>query len=326
MTSLERLLLTLAIIFISLAAGWSFRRLGETTFPIFTPARIDRLRHYLQTFAIFILIPLAAMLSLWGLPQPEPKLLFLPLLGLASYIWGGALALFSGRMLNLDRGQTGSFFCCGTFTNIGAVGGLACLLFLGENSIALVALYRLLEEIYYFSIAFPVAKWFGPDNKNRRLNFRSFKPGAMLIAIVCALLLGIALNLLRVHRPAICSLIASASLLIATIFFLFAIGLTLRIARVWGYIPQSLTMCAIKFAGIPLVIIPLGALAGYGAYESGLPLKAVAILCSMPVAMTALVPPAMFKLDVDLANSCWIVTTCGLILTLPLLMLALPYL
>ncbi|MBD5640911.1 MAG: hypothetical protein HDQ91_00635 [Desulfovibrio sp.] len=326
MTHLERLLLTLAIIFCSLAAGWSLRRLGDTGIRALSPARIDHLRHWLQTVAIFILIPLSAMLSLWGLPQPEPGLLALPLLGLASYICGGLLALLAARLLKLDRPQTGSFFCCGTFTNIGAVGGLVCLLFLGENSIALVALYRLLEEIYYFSIAFPIARWFGPDNRNQRLNFRAFRPGGMLIAIVCALLLGIALNLLGIYRPAPCSPIASASLLTATIFFLFAIGLTLRISRVWGYIPQSLTMCAIKFAGLPLVIIPLAALAGYGTYESGLPLRTAAILCSMPVAMTALVPPAMFRLDVDLANSCWIVTTCGLVLALPLLMLALPYL
>lgn len=326
MTHLERLLLTLAIIFCSLAAGWAARRLCEAGFLPFSVEKLATLRKRLQTVAIFLLLPFAAMLSLWGLPQPGPALLILPALGLAAYIWGGLLALLAARMLKLNHAQTGSFFCCGTFTNIGAVGGLVCLLFLGENSIALVALYRLLEEIYYFSIAFPVAKWFSPDNLERKLNFRSFRPGGMLAAIVCALFLGIVLNLLGVPEPAACSIIASASMLIATIFFLFAIGLTLQLSSVGRYLPQSLVMCLIKFAGIPLVIIPLGIIAGYGSYESGLPLRTVAILCCMPVAMTALVPPSLFNLDINLANSCWIVSTCGLIFMLPALMALLPFL
>lgn len=324
MTHLERLLLTLAIIFLSICAGWLTRLLCAAARLPWNLAQLDWLRLKLQTVAIFVLIPISAMLSLWGLPQPEPALLLLPLLGVASYIWGGLLALLAARMLNFERPQTGSYFCCGTFTNIGAVGGLVCLLFLGENSIALVALYRLLEEVYYFSIAFPIAKWFGPDNNQKCLSFRAFRPGGMLIAIVCALFLGIALNLLAVPRPEVCSAIASAALLIATICFLFAIGASLRFASVWDYLPQSLTMCLIKFIGIPAVIIPLAWLCGYGKYEGGLPLRAVAILCSMPVAMTALVPPSLFRLDVNLANSCWLVTTCGLILVLPALMLLLP--
>lgn len=325
MSHLSRLLLTLAIIFVSLALGWLCRRLAELGKLPLSPEFLDRLRHSLQTLAIFILLPLSAMLSLWGLPQPEPGLLAMPLLGLVSYIAGGALALLAARMLHLSRIQTGSFFCCGTFTNIGAVGGLVCLLFLGENSIALVALYRLVEEVYYFSVAFPVAKWFGSDC-GTPLNLRAFKFSPILAIILCALLAGIALNLLGAPRPEICGPVASASMLAATVFFLFAIGLTLRLSKLGGYFAPSLAMCAVKFAGIPLLVIPLAALMGYGAYEGGLPLDTAAILCSMPVAMTALVPPALFGLDVDLANACWIFTTLGLALVLPALMWLLPLL
>lgn len=326
MAHLERLLLTLAVIFSSLAVGWLTRYLADSAKISITEADLAKLRNWLQTVAIFVLLPLAAMLSLWGLPEPEPGLLFLPLLGLVSYIWGGVLSLLVARAMHLKRPETGSFFCCGSFTNIGAVGALVCLLFLGENSIALVALYRIVEELYYFSIAFPIAKAFEAGHTAKLLDFRAFRPSPVLIAIVCALLGGISLNLLKAPRPEICNPIASGCLLIATIFFLYGIGLTLRISRLWGYIPQSLAMCAIKFIGVPLVVIPLAGLVGYGSYENGLPLKTVAILCSMPVAMTALVPPALFNLDVDLANSCWIMTTCGLVVTLPLLIVTLPYL
>lgn len=321
MTHFERLILTLAIIFISLAAGYFFRRMVEWGKIAITSQGLDILRNRLQTWAVFVLIPLAAMLSLWGLPQPHPQLLGLPLLGLVSYICGGALALGGAYVLGFSRTQIGSFFCCGTFTNIGAVGSLVCLLYLGENSIAMVALYRLLEEIYYFGVAFPVARRFGTPSVRSLLS-----PGPLLAMIVSALILGVLLNISGVPRPDICGTVASASVLVSTVFFLFAIGLTLRLSRLGSSLASGLVMCAIKFIGIPAIVIPIGWLVGYGTLESGLPLKTVAILCSMPVAMTALVPPSLFRLDVDLANACWLITTAGLVLVLPWLMWLLPHL
>ncbi len=324
MGNYERLILTLGIIFTSLCAGWLARRGSECGKLPVSLETLDNLRRRLQTFAIFALLPFSAMLSLWGLPDPRPELLGLPFLGLASYICGGLFAMLGSRLLKLNRMETGSFFCCGTFTNIGAVGGLVCLLFLGENAIALVALYRLVEELYYFSIAYPIAQWFGPDNKSRTLSFRCFKPSPVLGVVISALLLGIVLRLANVPRPEICSPLASGAMILSTFFFLFAIGITLKLSLTVRYLPQCFTMCLIKFIGIPVVVITLAHLCGYGAIDGGLPLKTAAILCSMPVAMTALVPPALFRLDVHLANSCWIITTAALVLELPILLLLLP--
>jgi len=60
---------------------------------------------------------------------------------------------------------------------------------------------------------------------------------------------------------------------------------------------------------------------GFGAIDGGLPLKVVMILSSMPVAFNALIPPSIYDLDLDLANSCWFVTTALLAIVLPALLL-----
>ena len=44
-------------------------------------------------------------------------------------------------------------------------------------------------------------------------------------------------------------------------------------------------------------------------------------LSSMPDAFTALIPLSIYDLDLDLANSCWLVTTLSIALILPLLSL-----
>jgi hypothetical protein len=41
----------------------------------------------------------------------------------------------------------------------------------------------------------------------------------------------------------------------------------------------------------------------------------------MPVAFNALIPPSLYNLDLDLANSCWLVSTSLLIFVLPALYL-----
>ena len=115
-------------------------------------------------------------------------------------------------------------------------------------------------------------------------------------------------------------------MIVATVLFLVAIGMSLRPSRMGRYTRQWLAVAAIKFAGVPVVVTALAWAIGYGDIDGGRPQRVVAILSSMPVAMTALVPPSLFRLDLDLANACWVFTTAALIVVLPVLLIILPLL
>lgn len=161
---MDRLLLTLGIIFVSLAAGYAFRHAVTTGRVRLSEGTLILARQRLQTAAVFVLIPISAMLSLWGLPSPDTRLLALPCWALPPGS-GAAPSRCSSPLAQLDGPRPGSLYCCGTFTNIGAVGSLVCVLFLGESAIALVALYRLCEELFYFSVSFPIARWYSPGKR-----------------------------------------------------------------------------------------------------------------------------------------------------------------
>jgi len=75
----------------------------------------------------------------------------------------------------------------------------------------------------------------------------------------------------------------------------------------------------IKFAIVPGVVTFLALLLGYRNIGDGLLLKVVIILSSMPVAFMALIPPSLYDLEIDLANSCWLFTTTLLVIVLPVL-------
>ena len=323
---MERLLLTLGIIVASLAAGYVFRRRVDSGWAWCNTDDLARLRKRMQVLAIFFFMPVSAMFSLWGLPTPDARLLALPLLGVTAYVLGGALSIPVSRVLGLNRQQTGSFFCCATFTNIGAVGSLVCVLFLGEATIAMAALYRLCEEMFYYGIAFPVAQWYGQGHEGQRFTLRGLKADPLLCVVLLALGLGIALNVSALPRPEIARIGATVFMLLSTTFLLVTIGLGLRFSRMGGYVCPGLAVSIIKFVCVPLLIVTLAWLLGFGEVDSGLPLRAVAILSCMPVAMNALVPPSLYNLDLDLANACWIYSTLGLVVVLPVLLVVLPLL
>ncbi|MFH5184040.1 hypothetical protein ACHHV8_16140 [Paenibacillus sp. TAB 01] len=50
-------------------------------------------------------------------------------------------------------------------------------------------------------------------------------------------------------------------------------------------------------------------------------LKVILILTAMPPAFTSLVPPQLYQLDTDLANSSWLFNSAMLLLVAPMLYL-----
>lgn len=320
---MDRLLLTLTIIFVSLIAGCLIRRWTSSGSAPLSESALKALRLLIQKIAMFGLIPVSAMLSLWGLPSPDPHLLVLPALGLTAWICGGVLAVFFSRRMALSPEKTGSMYCCGTFTNIGAVGCLVAVMQFGEQAIAMASLYRLCEEMFYFGVALPAARSFSAHASRLSRSFR-LHVDPVLAAILAALALGLVLNLADVSRPDVLGTLSSAAMIAGTICFLLSIGMGLRPSRMTCYLREAAVISLIKFAFVPVIVTSLAVLAGLGDVEGGLPLKVVIVLSAMPVAMNALIPPSLFDLDLDLANACWVFTTLALVVILPIIIVILP--
>ena len=108
---MTRLVLSVFLIFISLALGYIYRqRLLLRNKDLLLPLR-DRL----QFLAFFLFMPLSSMFSLWGLPKPDERFLALPLLGILAWTLGGAASLLAAYIFRFSKAAKGSLFCCGTF-------------------------------------------------------------------------------------------------------------------------------------------------------------------------------------------------------------------
>ena len=318
---MSKLILSFAIILFGLCLGYGIQGLvkrGAFRLPI----SLDQLRKALQRTALLFVNPVAIVGALWVVNIESIRLAALPLNGLFAILSGGALALAAAKMLRLEPRKTGAMYGCGSFTNIGSIGALVCFVFLGEQGFALVPIYKLFEELSYYSIGFPVAKYYSAAETTESTmdRIRSLSKDPFILVALLSIVLGALLNLASIPRPAFFGTLVSIFVPLGTVLLLTSIGLALKLRRVRDYLKECVSVSLIKFLFVPILASSLAYLLGFGDIDEGLPLKVVIILSSMPVAFNALIPPSIYDLDLDLANSCWFFTTAMLLAVLPLLL------
>jgi predicted permease len=196
--------------------------------------------------------------------------------------------------------------------------------FLGESGFALVPIYRLFEEFAFYVIGFPIARWYGTESPEREAIAARLKrvvTDAFTIVPAIGLLVGFLLNRSGLPRPVFYEMVNAVCIPLAIFFLLTSIGVAMRFTTIWYYLKECLAVSAIKFMLVPAALTLTASLLGFGRIQEGLPLKVVLIVSSMPVAFTALVPPSLYDLDLDLANACWLFTTALLGIMVPTLFL-----
>jgi predicted permease len=286
------------------------------------PIPVAQLRKLLQRVALLFVNPVAIVGAVWIVNIESIRLAALPFNGLFAILTGGVLALGAAKLLGLGPKKTGAMYCCGSFTNIGSIGALVCFVFLGEKGFALVPIYKLFEELCYYSIGFPIAKYYSGGGQTEKLldRVKALSRDPFILVTVSSIVLGGLLNFAEVQRPGFVRSVVSVFVPLGTVMLLVSIGLALKFRRVRDYLKECISVSLIKFILVPGSAVSLAYLLGFGGIDNGLPLKVVVILSSMPVAFTALIPPSIYDLDLDLANSCWFFTTSLLVMVLPLLL------
>lgn len=318
---MDKFAFSLGIIFLGLVLGYTVQLLANQMGNRF-PLNIETLRKTLQKIAFFFFDPIIYMGAIWDIKLNELKIIALPFMGIFALLLGGVLAFIFARLLKLTRKQTGAYIICGGFTNIGSIGGLLCFTFLGEAGFALASFYKTFEMFVYYIVGFPVARSYSEDavdSNHFKERARKVLLDPFVLVAAVSMLAGLLLNISGVERPDFYGSVNAVLIPTASILLLSSIGMAMHFERARQYVKEGLLIALIKFAIIPIVVTAVSCLLGLGKIDDGLPLKVVLILSSMPVGFTAMVPPTIYNLDVNLANAAWMVTNFSLILVVPLL-------
>jgi len=323
---MQKLLFSLSIIALGLIIGYIIQKLVITG-KIKADKSLAKQRKILQILALLCLNPIATVGAIWMLSFDNISIVLMPAIGVLAILVGGFTALVIGKILKLKPKQAGAFFSCGAMTNIGSIGALVVFIFLGEKAFALVPMYKLFETIIYYTTWFPIAKSFSPDMQQGVKTGKLLKiiTDPFVLVAIASILIGLILNILEVPRPEFYSSLNAIIIPLASLILLISIGMAMKFSRIKAFIKPAIIISGIKFLFVPFVATGVAFLLGFGKIDNGLPLKVILILTSMPVGFTALVPPSIYNLDIDLANAGWMVTTALLVVVIPLQMLIISF-
>ena len=323
---MNKMLFSLLIVFAGLISGYTFQILADKKV-IKLPVSMKKIRRSLQIITLSAVIPLTVIISVWIAPLKHVEIFSLPLFGIFAVLLGGAVSYIISGFLHMDRDQRGVYTIVGGFANMGSLGGLIAFILLGEVGFALVAFYQMFEKFVYFLIGFPFAKNHSihhTEDKSLKSFFLEVVKDPVITINLAALLIGTVLNLSGIERPFYFTKVNHIMVPAGSFLLIFSIGLAMKFGKMKDYIHASLILIFIKSVFVPAVVFMIAYLSGLGNIENGLVLRFLLILSSMPVSFIAMVPPTIYDMDQDLANTCWFFTTMSLVITIPVISMLLP--
>ena len=226
-------------------------------------------------------MPIAFTGVIWIISFDNLKIMILPFLGAFLLLSGGGFGLLQARLMNKTGVQKSVLFCWG----------------------------------------FPLAKYFKTDSDKmdipKRLTEVAKEP--FFLAATISFVVGLALNLSGLQRPPQYETLNSYFVPIGTFMILLSIGLGMRFSSARKNLKEGLVMAGVKHLCLPVFGAGAAWLLGFHHIENGLPFKIVLICSSMPIAFNGLVVASIY--DLDLATTCWIISTLSLIPVVPALYL-----
>jgi hypothetical protein len=311
---------SIGLIFCGLLLGQGIKKIVQTRY-ISALGTVEKYIKLLQRLAILGLNPIVTLGAFWGVQLTNIKFVVLPVLGAIAIIVGGGLGYVISRQMKHSRKETGSMFVSASFTNMGNFGGLICFTFFGESSYAFVSLYKMFEEILYFLVGYPIAKLHGDNDESRsgKSPLLKIMTDPFITVYFMSIAIGLILNLSGVVRPDVYQEINEILIPLSSILLITSVGFYMKIKAIRHYLKECAAIATIKFMMIPMVVVTIAYLIGLQSVNDGLLFKVVIVLSAMPPAFNSLIPPQIYGLDVDLANSSWLFNTGLLVVVVPLL-------
>lgn len=325
---MSRFLLSISIIFIGLLTGQISNRILLRKAGRMSPDKASQYLshaeatvHKMQLFAMFGLNPIVTFGAFWVVRLDDLRYIALPLIGALAIISGGLLAYITSKGMRHERYQTGAFICSGAFMNLGSFGSLFCYIFLGEASYALASMYRLLEEFLYLLVGYPIARLHGTKSgeADKQSALMKILKDPVFQIYITSISAGLMLNFLSVERPSFFSPLSAVIIPFSSFLLVTSIGYRIRFSAIRHYLRECIAISAIKFVAVPVIAVSAAYALGLDALQDGLVVKVVLIMSAMPPAFHSLIPPQLYGLDADLANSLWLFNTGMLIFVLPVL-------
>ena len=280
----------------------------------------DNIINKVIRFNVICVYTTLSLLSFWVLPLSW-NLLLVPLFGAALVLLPGAIGwlFFAGRMKNLlDRG---AFIASAMLANLGTLGGVCAFILYNEQGYAYAQLIGTTQNILLCIVVFPMAQYFYlKHSASLRKSSPSHNFREMFFSINQLSLLGMAMGLILnangVQRPPELGDIFQSLVHIGAWIAMLPVGFLIDFRQVHRYASDIQTLTILRFVITPLLFNAIT----YFCVSDELLRGTLMVLTFCPTAINAVLACKLYKLNVDLCVSSFVITTAAFLLVIfPLL-------
>ena len=262
--------------------------------------------------ALYLFHTLVVFLAVWTARLANHSWM-LPFIALAGWLLSLGAAYVAQPLMRHKPTERGSFLFVMTLSNHGyTLLGIVALIVFGERGLAQASYAQFLITPFLVLVCFPVARHFSADHDSGTIG-QMLKENILdkrnlpLVAVLGGLLL----NICGVERPAVFSTVTPIAVYLGTLVSGFAIGLLFRASHILKFKKENLFSILWRSTAYPLYFLGAARLFHLDQLDSLILL----LFGIAPAAVFSNLIADLFKLDRDLANSVYIVSTLVFLVT-----------
>ena len=275
----------------------------------------DKFTNLLIKFNVIVVYTLLTLLSFWVLPLTRDLLFLFPFGALYVIVPGiiGALTFAKFHKSLLNRG---AYVMSAMLSNIGTLGGVCAFILYNEEGFAYTQIIGSCQNILLVLVCFPLAQYYhekhfaGNNVEHAQKWWQSlFSVNQMSILGIIA---GLILNANGIARPEILSEFFQGLIHFGAWTSLLPVGFLLNFSHTKYYYTRVWDLAILRFLIMPAFIY----FASRILFSDAILLNTLLICAMAPTAINAVLTSRLYKLNVNLAITSFIMTTAIFLLVL----------
>ena len=275
----------------------------------------DKFTNWLIKFNVIVIYTLLTLLSFWVLPLTRELLFLLPFGALYVIVPGliGALTFARRHKSLLNRG---AYVMSAMLSNLGTLGGVCAFILYNEEGFAYTQIIGSCQNILLVLVCFPLAQYYHEKHFAGNNVEHSQKWWQSLFSVnqmsILGIIAGLILNANGIARPEFLSEIFQGLVHFGAWIALLPVGMLINFSHTKYYYTRVWDLAILRFLIMPAFIY----FASRIFFGDRILLNTLLICAMAPTAINAVLTSRLYKLNVNLAITSFIMTTAIFLLVL----------
>lgn len=275
----------------------------------------DKFTNWLIKFNVIVIYTLLTLLSFWVLPLTRELLFLLPFGALYVIVPGliGALTFARRHKSLLNRG---AYVISAMLSNLGTLGGVCAFILYNEEGFAYTQIVGACQNILLVLVCFPLAQYYHEKHFAGNQVEHSQKWWQSLFSVnqmsILGIIAGLFLNANGIARPEILSEFFQGLVHFGAWIALLPVGFLINFSHTKYYYTRVWDLVFLRFLIMPAFIY----FASRIFFGDRILLNTLLICAMAPTAINAVLTSRLYKLNVNLAITSFIMTTAIFLLVL----------